>query len=284
MSTSQYSDLYFGHYTTVKGNTWDFGTSKLTNIAEPLVSTDVSTKNYVDYNRQQQGQNLRAYADAGDLTVSNAYKAADVSLKAAVDAEIAAVQAQVDSILAGADVNTDSLKEIADLAKTLNTSETASLISSVASLQSQITSNDSDISDLKALTTSYSTEFDTALIVMPTLEIKDKQWGNGLQNDSNGNLFINCPTPNGSAIICSKDTWFQTDFIGTTSFPNVKFINPIDLQGNAIKSIADGTSPQDAVSFSQYSALQSRVLVLEGQLAALYQYLYNSSPTVTPVR
>ena len=253
----QYSDVYIGHKMTVKDSVVDFGGSFLRSASEPVSSSDVATKNYVDTNRQQQGSNLRAYTDNAVAVATSAFQSADLSLKTALEAEIAVVQSQVSGILAGSTVDLNSLKEIADLAKALDSAETASLTSAVAGLQSQITSNGSDISDLKTLTASYLTEIDTALIVMPTLEIKDSQWGNGIQNDANGNLFINCPTPNGSAIICSKDTWFQTDYIGTTTFPAVKYIKPVDMQNNAIKSLPDAVDASDATAYHQLTDYQA---------------------------
>jgi hypothetical protein len=259
-----YSDVYFGHYTTLKGNTWDFGTSKLTNVAEPLVATDVSTKNYVDTNRQTQGQNLRAYADAGDLTVSNAYKAADISLKAAVDAQIAAVQSQVSGILAGADVNTDSLKEIADLAKTLNAAETATLTSAVAALQSQITSNDTDITSLKTLTTGYATEFDTAKLKYSSfIDIEDGIFNNSIKTDPNtGNLILSTPTANGSCVVNIPTNFFLTDTIGATSYQAVQFNNAIDMAGyyktpNKIVNLADAVDTHDATAYHQLTDYQT---------------------------
>jgi len=81
---------------------------------------------------------------------------------------------------------------------------------------------------------------------------------------------------------------FETDYIGVTNQfdtnAKVGFTQPIDMRSHQIKNIKDGSDAQDAVSYAQYSALQAQVLVLQGQLDAIYSYIFNTSPSVAPTR
>jgi len=161
-------------------------------------------------------------------------------------------------------------------------------------LQSNITAEQTRAeaveASIQSTLTGYATSFTSKLVNI----VGDKQYGgtttNGFETDQYGNLVVVMPNAaaNSSALKMPQGVLFETDYIGVTNQfdtnAKVGFTQPIDMRSHQIKNIKDGSDAQDAVSYAQYSALQAQVLVLQGQLDAIYSYIFNTSPSVAPTR
>jgi hypothetical protein len=257
-----YTDVYIGHYTKFKGKTVDFGGCALSSIADPVNAQDVASKKYID---DKVSPLATASSVVSALTNAKSYTDSAVSTASTtLNASIANVQTQVSNILVGADTTSDTLAKVASLAQSLDSAETASLSSAVASLQGQINTKTTDITALQTLTAGYATEIDTAKIKQAYIDIEESgPFNNSIKTDpATGNLVLSTPTANGSCVVNIPTNWFLTDTIGATSYSSVQFNNAIDMGGyynqpKKIIHLADASDPADAMAYHQFTEYKS---------------------------